>query len=163
ERRPDRMELERGADDRVVDLVDRQHALEARVLEEVVVGARAVDPDVDVLVDRGGGEGTAVAGVMRRAVGDAPAGRHRAGGDVVDWCKEGLERAGIAGEVLIVDSSRDRTSEIALARGARVLKTPKRVLGRAYIDALPFVRGRYILMGDADCTYDFRLLAPFVE
>ena len=84
-------------------------------------------------------------------------------GDFVDWCKEGLERAGIAGEVLIVDSSRDRTGEIALARGARVLKTPKRGLGRAYIDALPFVRGRYILMGDADCTYDFRLLAPFVE
>ena len=45
-------------------------------------------------------------------------------GDFVDWCKEGLERAGIAGEVLIVDSSRDRTGEIALARGARVLKTP---------------------------------------
>ena len=36
-------------------------------------------------------------------------------------------------------------------------------LGRAYIDALPYVRGEYILMGDADCTYDFRLLAPFVE
>ena len=76
---------------------------------------------------------------------------------------EGLEQAGIAGEILIVDSSADRTAEIALERGARVLKTPKRGLGRAYIDALPFVRGRYIVMGDADCTYDFRLLAPFVE
>src|SRR5712691_759011 len=84
-------------------------------------------------------------------------------GDFVDWCKQGLEQAGVAGEVLIVDSSRDRTAEIALAHGARVLKTPKRGLGRAYIDALPFVRGRYIVMGDADCTYDFRLLAPFVE
>ncbi len=39
----------------------------------------------------------------------------------------------------------------------------RRGLGRAYIDALPFVRGKYILMGDADCTYDFRQLAPFVE
>ena len=84
-------------------------------------------------------------------------------GEFVDWCKQGLEQAGIAGEVLIVDSSGDRTAEIALERGARVLKTPKRGLGRAYIDALPFVRGRYIVMGDADCTYDFRLLAPFVE
>jgi glycosyltransferase involved in cell wall biosynthesis len=84
-------------------------------------------------------------------------------GEFVDWCKEGLEQAGIAGEVLIVDSSGDRTAEIALERGARVLKTPKRGLGRAYIDALPFVRGRYVVMGDADCTYDFRLLAPFVE
>jgi glycosyltransferase involved in cell wall biosynthesis len=84
-------------------------------------------------------------------------------GEFVDWCQQGLEQAGIAGEVLIVDSSGDRTAEIALEHGARVLKTPKRGLGRAYIDALPFVRGRYVVMGDADCTYDFRLLAPFVE
>jgi hypothetical protein len=44
-----------------------------------------------------------------------------------------------------------------------VLQTPKRGLGRAYIDAVPYIRGRYVLMGDADCTYDFRELAPFVE
>jgi len=84
-------------------------------------------------------------------------------GDFVDWCHEGLARAGIVGEVLIVDSSGDRTAEIALERGARVLKTPKRGLGRAYIDALPHIRGRYVLMGDADCTYDFRELGAFVE
>jgi len=84
-------------------------------------------------------------------------------GPFVDWCKEGLRRAGVAGEVLIVDSSSDRTAEIALARGARVLSAPRRGLGRAYIDALPYIRGRYVLMGDADCTYDFRDLAPFVE
>jgi glycosyltransferase involved in cell wall biosynthesis len=83
--------------------------------------------------------------------------------EFVEWCKEGLGKAGVAGEILIVDSSADRTAEIALASGARVLKTPKRGLGRAYIDALPFIRGRYVLMGDADCTYDFRELAPFVE
>jgi glycosyltransferase involved in cell wall biosynthesis len=47
--------------------------------------------------------------------------------------------------------------------GARVLRTPKRGLGRAYIDALPYVRGRYIVMGDADCTYDFRQLGRFVD
>jgi glycosyltransferase involved in cell wall biosynthesis len=84
-------------------------------------------------------------------------------GDFVEWCHEGLDAAGVAGEVVIVDSSADRTSEIALEHGARVLRTPRRGLGRAYIDALPYVRGEYILMGDADCTYDFRLLAPFVE
>ena len=83
--------------------------------------------------------------------------------DFVDWCKEGLSQAGVAGEILIVDSSGDRTAEIAIEHGARVLKTPRRGLGRAYIDALPFVRGRYVLMGDADCTYDFRLLEVFVE
>ncbi len=79
------------------------------------------------------------------------------------WCHEGLERAGVRGEILIVDSSTDETPALALAGGARVLKTPRRGLGRAYIDAVPFVRGRYVIMGDADCTYDFRYLGAFVE
>jgi glycosyltransferase involved in cell wall biosynthesis len=84
-------------------------------------------------------------------------------GDFVAWCHEGLAAAGVVGEILIVDSSTDATAEIALKGGARVLKTPKRGLGRAYIDAIPFVRGRYVIMGDADCTYDFRKLAAFVQ
>ena len=83
--------------------------------------------------------------------------------DFVEWCRQGLRDAGVAGEVLIVDSSDDATAEIALAGGARVLKTPRRGLGRAYIDALPFIRGRYVVMGDADCTYDFRQLGVFVR
>jgi glycosyltransferase involved in cell wall biosynthesis len=83
-------------------------------------------------------------------------------GDFVDWCTEGLEKAGVAGEILIVDSSTDRTADIALSKGARVLKAPKRGLGRAYIDSLPFIRGKYVLLGDGDCTYDFRELAVFV-
>ena len=83
--------------------------------------------------------------------------------EFVVWCKEGLDHANIRGEILIVDSSTDLTAELALAGGARVLKTPKRGLGRAYIDAIPYIRGRYVLMGDADCTYDFRELALFVD
>jgi glycosyltransferase involved in cell wall biosynthesis len=83
--------------------------------------------------------------------------------EFVRWCKEGLASANVRGEILIVDSSTDRTAEVALMGGARVLTTPKRGLGRAYIDAIPYIRGKYILMGDADCTYDFRLLKPFVE
>jgi glycosyltransferase involved in cell wall biosynthesis len=83
--------------------------------------------------------------------------------DFVAWCHEGLRRAGTRGEILIVDSSTDRTPELALAGGARVLRTPKRGLGRAYIDALPYIRGRYVIMGDADCTYDFRNLDVFVQ
>jgi glycosyltransferase involved in cell wall biosynthesis len=82
-------------------------------------------------------------------------------GDFIDWCKEGLAKAKITGEILIVDSSTDDTSVIAVARGARVLRTPKRGLGRAYIDSLPFIRGKYVIMGDCDCTYDFRELEPF--
>jgi glycosyltransferase involved in cell wall biosynthesis len=83
--------------------------------------------------------------------------------DFVRWCHEGLFRAGVRGEILIVDSSTDRTAELALAEGARVLKVPRRGLGRAYIDALPFIRGKYVILGDADCTYDFREIRAFVE
>jgi len=83
--------------------------------------------------------------------------------EFVSWCKQGLLEAGVDGDILIVDSSTDQTSSIALQNGARVLKTPKRGLGRAYIDALPFIRGKYVILGDCDCTYDFRRLKPFVE
>jgi glycosyltransferase involved in cell wall biosynthesis len=84
-------------------------------------------------------------------------------GEFVDWCKEGLARAGVRGQVLIVDSSTDRTPEIVLAHGGEVLRTPQRGLGRAYIDAAAYARGNWIIMGDADLTYDFRELTPFVE
>ena len=83
--------------------------------------------------------------------------------EFVAWCHEGLAQAGVKGEILIVDASSDATPELAVKNGARVLHTPLRGLGRAYIDAVPYVRGRYVVMGDADCTYDFRNLAPFVE
>ena len=84
-------------------------------------------------------------------------------GEFVDWCKEGLARAGVKGQILIIDSSSDETAKIVLEHGGEVLLTPKRGLGRAYIDAIPYIRGKWIVMGDADLTYDFRELSPFVE
>ena len=83
--------------------------------------------------------------------------------EFVRWCRAGLRQAGVAGEIIIIDSSTDETPRLALAAGARVLRTPRRGLGRAYKDAIPFIRGNYVLMGDADCTYDFRELKPFVD
>jgi glycosyltransferase involved in cell wall biosynthesis len=83
--------------------------------------------------------------------------------EFVRWCHQGLRRAGVRGEILIVDSSSDSTPQLALAEGARVLRVPQRGLGRAYIDALPSIRGEYVLLGDADCTYDFREIDAFVE
>jgi len=84
-------------------------------------------------------------------------------GTFMDWCIEGIAKSGLPVETLIADSSTDKTAEIALAKGARVVKMPKRGLGRAYIDAIPFVRGQFIIMGDADCTYDFREIRPFYD
>jgi hypothetical protein len=83
--------------------------------------------------------------------------------EFVQWCHEGVRRAGITAQILIVDSSTDDTPQLALDAGAEVLRVPKRGLGRAYIDAIPFIRGDWIVMGDADLTYDFREVAPFVE
>ena len=83
--------------------------------------------------------------------------------DFVDWCQEGLRKAGVVGEILIVDSSDDRTAEIALARGARVLRRPSAASAAPTSTRCPSSAARYVLMGDADCTYDFRELAPFVE
>ena len=83
--------------------------------------------------------------------------------EFIAWCIEGLEKCDIAGEILIVDSSTDNTANIALELGARVLRTPKRGLGQAYKDAIPFVRGQWVIMGDADCTYDFRDISFFVN
>lgn len=84
-------------------------------------------------------------------------------GEFVDWCKQGLNAAGVTGQILIVDSSTDKTREIALAHGAEVLSVPKSGLGKAYIDAIPYIRSEFIIMGDADLTYDMRNIKSFIE
>jgi glycosyltransferase involved in cell wall biosynthesis len=84
-------------------------------------------------------------------------------GEFVDWCHEGLAAADVRGEVLIVDSSIDRSPIIAAEHGARVITVPKHGLGRAYVDAIAHVRGDIVIMGDCDLTYDFRELDGFVE
>ena len=83
-------------------------------------------------------------------------------GEFVDWCWQGLEAAGAEGEVIIVDNSTDRSPEIARDHGARVVHEPERGLGRAYVAAMPHIRGDYVVMGDCDLTYDFRRLEPFL-
>ena len=83
--------------------------------------------------------------------------------EFIAWCWEGLKLAGANGEIIIVDSSSDRTPILALEGGARVLRTPKNGLGQAYLDAIPFIRGNFIVMGDCDLTYDFRKIKNFID
>ncbi|MBT4887937.1 MAG: glycosyltransferase family 2 protein [Rhodospirillales bacterium] len=83
--------------------------------------------------------------------------------EFMNWCHEGIAKAGVKAEIMILDSSTDKTPDIALSMGARILKMPKRGLGRAYIDSIPVIRGKYVILGDADCTYDFREIQPFME
>lgn len=68
-----------------------------------------------------------------------------------------------SGEILIMDSSTDRTPEIARSLGCRVIPTPKKGLGKAYIDAESHTKGKYVVMGDADGTYDFMEMNRFIE
>lgn len=75
---------------------------------------------------------------------------------------EGLSLANVEGEVLIMDSSTDNSSKIANDLGAKVIPTKKKGLGYAYINAIPHIRGEYVVMGDADCTYDFKEIKKFI-
>jgi glycosyltransferase involved in cell wall biosynthesis len=75
-----------------------------------------------------------------------------------------MRDAGIPGEVVVADNaSDDRSAELAVAAGARVVSEPRRGYGNAYLAGFSAARGRYIVMGDADLTYDFREIPRFVE
>jgi glycosyltransferase involved in cell wall biosynthesis len=75
-----------------------------------------------------------------------------------------LERAGIAGEVLVADNgSDDGSRELARKAGARVVDAPQRGYGAALAAGIAAARGRYVIMGDADDSYDFSRLEGFVE
>ena len=53
-------------------------------------------------------------------------------GEFMEWCKEGIARAGVTAQILIVDSSTDNTPKIVLEHGGEVLRVPKRGVGSAY-------------------------------
>jgi hypothetical protein len=77
---------------------------------------------------------------------------------------EVLEERGIPGEVVVADNdSRDRSAELAAAAGARLVHEARRGYGSAYLAGFAAARGRYIVMADADLTYDFRDIPRFVE
>jgi glycosyltransferase involved in cell wall biosynthesis len=77
---------------------------------------------------------------------------------------EVLRDAEIPGEVVVADNaSEDDSAELATRAGARVVHEPRRGYGSAYLAGFAAARGRYIVMGDADLTYDFREIPRFVE
>lgn len=75
-----------------------------------------------------------------------------------------LDSSGISGEIVIGDNgSTDGSQQIALQLGARVVDIPVRGYGAALYGAIAASRGRYCIMGDADDSYDFVNLDPFVQ
>src|SRR5271169_2951100 len=81
----------------------------------------------------------------------------------IDKAGEFLARSGVAGEILIADNgSSDGSVEYALARGVRVVAVTERGYGAALRAGIAAARGRFVVMGDADDSYDFSRLDLFL-
>lgn len=88
--------------------------------------------------------------------------------DTLGTCLEKAFRAmregGIRGEVIVADNgSTDGSTAIAEAAGARVVAVPEKGYGNALMGGIEAARGRYVIMGDADDSYDFLEIPRFVE
>jgi hypothetical protein len=77
---------------------------------------------------------------------------------------EGIRKTGLRGEVIVSDNgSSDRSVSVAEAAGARVVHQPRRGYGNAYMKGFSAARGRIIVMGDSDDSYDFTALPDIVR
>jgi hypothetical protein len=77
---------------------------------------------------------------------------------------EGIRRAGLSGEVIVCDNgSTDGSVSAAALAGARVIHESRRGYGRAYRTGLAAARGRWLVIGDADASYDFAELAHLIR
>ena len=75
-----------------------------------------------------------------------------------------LDASGISGEVLVADNgSTDGSQALATEAGARVVPISDKGYGNALMGGIVAARGKYIIMGDADDSYDFTNLMPFVD
>ena len=88
-------------------------------------------------------------------------------GDCISKIQSVFKNNHINGEIIVADSSTDKTPEIARSLGAIIVTSDKIGYGNAYLSAFKRAKGRYIVMGDADNTYDFfeipALLAPLKQ
>src|SRR5580658_2014255 len=82
----------------------------------------------------------------------------------VEKAMKSFEEAGLRGEVIVADNgSTDGSIEIAESLGARVIRVKQRGYGAALRAGIMAARGRYIVMGDADDSYDFLEVPQFVQ
>ena len=85
-------------------------------------------------------------------------------GETVAEARRGLGLAGLRGEVIVVDNgSTDRSSEVAEAAGARVVREPTRGYGAAHRAGIAAAKGDVVVMADADQTYDLEGLGALVQ
>jgi len=82
----------------------------------------------------------------------------------IEKAQTAIERLGMLGEIVVADNgSKDGSQELATSLGARVVNVPVRGYGAALIWGIRAARGEYIVMGDADDSYDFREAVSMVE
>ncbi len=77
--------------------------------------------------------------------------------------KETLKINKLSAEIIVSDSSKDRSPEIAKKNKVVLIKHNKEGYGRAYLEAFPLARGKYIFMADADGSYDFKEVPNFIK
>ena len=82
----------------------------------------------------------------------------------VEAARRYFARAGIDGEVIVADNgSTDGSQDLARAAGARVIDVPRRGYGAALMAGIGAAKGRIVVMADADDSYDWEAIGPFVE
>src|SRR5436190_22428883 len=75
-----------------------------------------------------------------------------------------LKNNGVSGEVIVADNgSTDGSVEIAAELGARVVNVPVRGYGAALATGIEVAKGKYVIMGDSDESYDFSSLTLFID
>jgi glycosyltransferase involved in cell wall biosynthesis len=84
--------------------------------------------------------------------------------ECVVQARSALDANGLSGEVIVVDNgSTDGSGDLARTAGAHVVEEPRRGYGSAYLAGLAAAQGDYIVMVDADLTYDFGEIPAFVR
>jgi glycosyltransferase involved in cell wall biosynthesis len=82
----------------------------------------------------------------------------------IQKAQQAIERGGLAAEIIVADNgSTDGSQVIAKELGARVVPVAKKGYGNALIGGIDAARGRFVIMGDADDSYDFTAIAPLID
>jgi len=82
----------------------------------------------------------------------------------IQKAQQAIESGGLAAEIIVADNgSTDGSQVIAKELGARVVPVARKGYGSALIGGIEAARGRFVIMGDADDSYDFTAIAPLVE
>src|SRR5450759_5674924 len=82
----------------------------------------------------------------------------------IQKAQQAIESGGLAAEIIVADNgSTDGSQVIAKELGARVVPVARKGYGSALIGGINAARGRFVIMGDADDSYDFTAVAPLID